>query len=253
MPRALALSPTTSEGVPLYPVPLASEGVRLAFTGRDGGVSAGPYASLNLGTHVGDDPEAVATNRARLATALGVPEVAYLRQVHGSQLVTSDEPESEADLLEVLPGSAGAIMVADCVPLAFWHSTTDRLVLVHAGWRGLAGDALDVAVARLGTPEDLHVVVGPAIAGADYQVGEDVVAAHPSFHSHAVAYGTRFRLDLRAVAVTQLLALGLRDEHLRVVTASTGPDGPFFSDRAARPCGRFALTAVSRPSLSSKG
>ncbi len=130
--------------VPQWPAP---PGVHALCTARTGGVSQGPYASMNLGSHVGDDPQAVQANRARLQALLaqrtpGARPV-FLSQVHGSAVAalsqsTSDGTEADA-CVATDSGVVCTIMVADCLPVLLAHRSGAVVAAAHAGWRGLAG------------------------------------------------------------------------------------------------------------------
>ena len=130
--------------VPDWPAPA---GVQALCTTRAGGVSQGPYASMNLGTHVGDDPQAVQTNRARLRAALGQStpgaRPVFLSQVHGTgvaALTASTPDNTEADACVATDaGVVCTIMVADCLPVLLAHTSGAVVGAAHAGWRGLAG------------------------------------------------------------------------------------------------------------------
>lgn len=130
--------------VPEWPAPV---GVQALCTTRAGGVSQGPYASMNLGTHVGDDPQAVQTNRARLQAALGQStpgaRPVFLSQVHGTgvaALTASTPDNTQADACVATDaGVVCTIMVADCLPVLLAHGSGAVVGAAHAGWRGLAG------------------------------------------------------------------------------------------------------------------
>ena len=132
--------------VPDWPAPA---GVQALCTTRAGGVSQGPYASMNLGTHVGDDPQAVQTNRARLQAALGQStpgaRPVFLSQVHGTgvaALTASTPDNTEADACVATDaGVVCTIMVADCLPVLLAHTSGAVVGAAHAGWRGLAGQS----------------------------------------------------------------------------------------------------------------
>lgn len=224
-------------------------GVDLFVTDRAGGVSAGPYASLNLGDHVGDDVGAVTENRRRVARAAGVPLDALIvvRQVHGSDILDAAAvtPDSEADgLVTTATTLALAVLVADCVPVALVEAPGRRVALVHAGWRGLAGGVIARAVAAFDTGASLHAFVGPCVSGRAYQVGPEVASRFADVAGAVTPdVGDRSRLDLRHVASAQLLDAGVHAESLHLSRAVTDGGGTFFSDRAQRPCGRFALVA----------
>ena len=153
--------------------------VRAISTTRDGGRSEGPFASLNLGDHVGDEPARVADNRARLLARLGLSaEPCWLRQGHGRAIVRAGtaNPDREADgALADTPGAVCVVMTADCLPLLLCDAQGTRVAAVHAGWRGLAGGVLEAAVVALDiAPERLLVWLGPAIGPAAFAVGDEV-------------------------------------------------------------------------------
>lgn len=237
-------------GVLVYPLEAAREvGVEAVVTGRDGGVSDGPFDSLNLGGHVGDDVEHVSENRRRVATAMAVEthELLIVRQVHGTTVLDAGEvgPESEGDgLVGGTDERALAMLVADCVPILLIDVTSTRFAVVHAGWRGLAAGVLTNALARFEDPRGLRAILGPSISGRAYQVGPEVTR-------HFAGYGAsvtpqehdRSLLDLRGVAIQQLRGARVPPTELFVSRQVTDGGATFFSDRARRPCGRFALVA----------
>jgi hypothetical protein len=239
---------------------------------RPGGVSAGPYESLNLGLNVGDDPAAVVENRRRLAAAIGADlgGFVFTRQVHGAgvRVVTmadagtgalgTDEPVPEGDVLVTAEESVVlAILTADCVPVVLLDPVARVLACVHAGWRGTVARACAAAVgamAGLGAaPGRIVAGIGPAIAAARYQVGDEVAAAAREAFGPGAAQqvvrpdGTgRWLFDLPAANRLVLLESGVAGENIHVTQYVTGT-GEFFSDRSARPCGRLALAARLRP------
>jgi len=161
---------------PNWPAPAR---VRAVSTTRVGGESRGPYASLNLGDHVGDDPAAVTQNRRLLRERLALPaEPHWLRQVHGCAVagVQLDDPGCEADAAVAFgPGAVCAVLTADCLPLLLCDRAGTRVAAVHAGWRGLAEGVIEAAVVRLAAdPGDLLVWLGPAIGPAAFEVGGEV-------------------------------------------------------------------------------
>jgi hypothetical protein len=244
-------------------------GAAVAVTTRHGGVSVTPYDSLNLGLHVGDDPNTVVGNRARAAATFGVglDTLVFARQVHGTAAAlvgpedrgrgTVSEADAVADtdiLVTVAVGVTLVILVADCVPLALVDPEAGVLAAVHAGWRGTAGGAAGRA---LRTMEDcgarasrVRAFLGPAVHPDRYQVSDEVQralsdAVHPGTLERAVARPDgpgHWLVDLVAANRQQLLAGGVRDDHI-VESGATTADKSFFSDRARRPCGRFALLA----------
>ena len=171
-------------------------GAFVAVTTRHGGVSTGPYRSLNLGLHVGDDPGSVVENRRRAAANFGVrlDEVVFAEQVHGAAaaVVGNDDRgrgttslagavEATDALVTATPGVTLAILVADCVPMALLDPEVRVLAAVHAGWRGTAAGAADAALramSRLGArPERTVAFLGPAVHPDRSQVGDEVTRA----------------------------------------------------------------------------
>jgi hypothetical protein len=201
-----------------------------------GGVSAAPYASLNLGAHVGDSAAAVAENRRRLRAAAGLPsEPVWLAQVHGARVVDLDADfDAAATLSAPAPGPLGpadaaftrrrgrvcAILTADCLPVLLAAESGDLVAAVHAGWRGLAGGVIEAAVRALQTPalraapETLMAWLGPAIGPRHFEVGAEVREALLKDDSGAEgafvpnARG-RFMADLYLLAHRRLSALGV--------------------------------------------
>lgn len=244
-------------------------GVAVGVTTRHGGVSHPPYDTLNLSFSVGDRPEDVATNRARAAEAFGVAlgTFVFARQVHGSQVAyvgaddagrgTSGPDGAVADtdvLVTTTSGVTLALLMADCVTVALVDPAAHVLAAAHAGWRGTASGVIAAALRAMAghgaQPERVRAYVAPAVAPERYQVGPEVVDAL----ARAVAPAPldadvlrldppdRARLDLVAANRQQLVAAGVRPEHVSG-SGTTTADPAYFSDRAERPCGRFALLA----------
>lgn len=162
-------------------------GVGALMTTRQGGVSAGPYASMNLGVSVGDDPRSVRLNRERFAQAIGATPV-WLKQVHSAQVVDLDKVSSAAEPIEAdasistRPGVACVVGVADCLPVLFAAPGARGVAAAHAGWRGLSGGVLENTVAALChatqcAPQDLHAWMGACIGPSAFEVGPDVLQA----------------------------------------------------------------------------
>jgi hypothetical protein len=231
----------------VYPIEWARAlGVDAFVTDRFHGASGGPYESLNLGEHVGDDLEHVRENRRLVARAIDAERLVIVRQVHGARVLNARDamPESKADaLLNDGTDVALAILVADCVPILLVESTSSRFCLVHAGWRGLHAGIIAKALEHFHAP-DVHAFLGPSISSARYQVGPEV-AIHFTDVANALAPddADRSRLDLRLVAASQLRAGGVEDERISISAQVTDGGEVFFSDRAHRPCGRFGLVA----------
>ena len=211
-------------------------GVRAAFTTRLGGVSVAPWDSFNVGAHVGDAPESVAANRARLKTLLSLPaEPAWLSQVHGVAVRDLDGTPggglATADAAVARErGRVCAIMVADCLPVLFATRDGARIGAAHAGWRGLASGVLENTVRALGVPgNELTAWLGPAISRAHFEVGDEVRAEFVAADAGAAdafernARG-RWQADLVALARRRLSPLGITDV--------SGGEWCTFADRA---------------------
>jgi len=250
--------------------------VTAAVTARVGGVSDGPYATLNLSLSVGDDPARVLENRRRLAAALGTDPASFVfaRQVHGagvrvvgerdrgSGAYSLDDAIDGADaLVTSTPGVTLAILTADCLPVVLHDPVAGVLACVHAGWRGTVAGVTAAAVAALrdlgSRPADVIAGLGPAIAGDRYQVGPDVhEAVTAAFGAAAQAFlrpdlrpgapPDRWLLDVSGANRHALLEAGVPAARIHASSTPTGT-GEFFSDRAARPCGRLALVARLNP------
>jgi YfiH family protein len=250
VPVELTLTPESRGPLSVYPIKSVRQFDVVAFvTDRFGGVSEPPYNSLNLATHVGDRIEHVRENRQRVANAIDVDpaHLITISQVHGTDVVDVDVDSSmrEGDGLVSARGDlALAILVADCVPILLVDDASTKFGVVHAGWRGLAGGVLKSALAHFVNPGSVHAVLGPCISMAGYQVGPEVAAHFIAIHDALRAdEDDRSRLDLRHVVASQLRELGVVDQHVTLCRQSTDGGEVFYSDRAQRPCGRFALVA----------
>jgi YfiH family protein len=201
------------------------EPYEVVFSTREGGVSEGPYASLNIGLLTGDERERVLENRLRLLAAVDAdPErAAWPRQVHGARVVRANGRGEEADAIWTDERQRPLIVVtADCMPVALARLDTPALALVHVGWRGLADGVLENAAGALGG--ELVAVVGPGIGPCCYEVGPEV----------AERFGERGRtLDLRAIVERRLRVAGVaRVDHVEACTACDAER--FFSHRRDR-------------------
>lgn len=185
-------------------IELELPGAHVRFTGRAGGVSAKPFASLNLGPFTGDDPQHV-TENLRVA-ADGLP-VAAVKQVHGRAIREVTEPgdgTDEADgLVTAEIGLALVVTTADCLPVGLVAG--GAVAMLHAGWRGLADGILEAGVQQLQERTGaaaVHAAIGPGAGPCCYEVGDDVAAAFPA----TVVRGGR--LDLKAAATERLRSAG---------------------------------------------
>jgi polyphenol oxidase len=190
------------------------------FTTRRGGVSEGPYSSLNLGLWTDDDAARVRDNRERVRAEVGVERLAQGRQVHGTRVVVDGQGIEEADGQVISdPGVGAMVLVADCLPVAL--AGPERVGVVHAGWRGLAAGVLEGGVEATGA---VAAAIGPGIGPCCYEVGDDVRAV----------FGTSERtLDLKAIARARLEAAGVRDIHDCGLCTSCDAER-FFSHRRDR-------------------
>jgi YfiH family protein len=211
-------------------------GASVLFSTRDGGVSEGPYESLNLGLLTGDDRASVISNRRRLAAMAGVEpdNVAMGWQVHGTEIREWDEPDPDRAFLDPQgghlkvdghvtrrPDVAALVLVADCLPVAI--AGDGAVAMLHCGWRGLAGGIIRRAMSIV---DGRAAAVGPGIGPCCYEVGDEVLDAFADYKD--VAEGRM--LNLRAVAEAQLRAAGVeRVEHVDECTSCRGE--LFFSHR----------------------
>ncbi len=196
--------------------------VHCLITTRRGGVSQPPYESLNLGMHVGDDPNAVADNRRLLAAALP-GEPCWLDQVHGTTVfeVTAERsaatPVADAAFSRE-SGQVCVVMTADCLPVLFCDRAATVVAVAHAGWRGLQAGVLEATIAALQVPgRDLRVYLGPAIGPKSFEVGEEVrdafldsdSAAAAAFEPGSAAEGRKWLANLYLLARLRLQRQGV--------------------------------------------
>ena len=242
----------------------ASPGVAALMTTRAGGVSVGPYASMNLRDGLGDDPAAVARNRSILAQAIGARAV-LLNQVHGNRVVRLTAIDARDDALvheadasvttEV--GIACAVQVADCLPVLFAAPEGRGVGAAHAGWRGLAGGVVEATLSALCeaaacTPGDVQVWLGACIGPRRFEVGADVLRAfgadpadrggHRRFRPHVA---DKWFADLAGLARDRLEAAGVSAIHGG--GGCTVEEGSrFFSFRRDRVTGRMVAAVWRR-------
>jgi len=246
MPGEVVILPERRGNLSVYPFPSLKEiGVDAFFTDRNGGVSTGPYASLNLGIHVQDEESHVNANRDLVAKAAGVEALQIATQVHGKEVIDLDTSELKSDgdaITTTKSNLAVAILVADCVPLVL--ADTKRIAVVHAGWRGLAARVIPEALKYFEDPSLVFVGIGPRISPEAYQVDTEVASNFANI-PHAVLPDTpgHARLDLAEIARSQLSESGVLEQNITTSAQVTDGGEFFFSDRAMRPCGRFALVA----------
>ncbi|MEM6683481.1 MAG: peptidoglycan editing factor PgeF [Pseudomonadota bacterium] len=208
-------------------------GIQHGFFTRQGGVSIGLYKSLNVGRGSDDAADNVARNRQRVADALGAQSLKTVYQVHSALVVDSaDEPSNADGIVSTKAGEAVAVLTADCVPVLLAAVDGSRVAAVHAGWKGATGGILGAAVAHFKGVE-VAAAVGPAIAQASYQVGQDVfdAAARPAFFKPDDTPKT-YRFDLPGLVAAALQEVGVR--HIDVLHEDTyAQPERFFSYRRA--------------------
>ena len=197
------------------------------FTTRHGGVSKGPFDSLNLGLHRGDDPENVAENRRRLASALGfdLDKLVLTHQTHsdivravtGKDAVGFDHrlyPESDA-IITNEPGVALWVFTADCTPVLLWDCVTGAVGAVHAGWRGTAASIVSKTVEKMETlygcdPKNIHAAIGPNIGFCCFETDADVPEAMKTAFGNGAEPFIRQKGEKYYVNLKELNALALR-------------------------------------------
>jgi polyphenol oxidase len=230
------------------PAPFRREGEHFAidlpggcvlFTTRRGGVSRGPYATLNLGAFTGDEPADVEVNRERLAELVGIPTERFAqgRQVHEATVLRHREPPDPAERRRAVADGqatdaadvAPIVLVADCVPVAL--VAPGAVAMLHCGWRGLAGGIVAegaAALRELGAGNEIEAAIGPGAGRCCYEVGEEV---HAAFADLGPDVRDGRRLDLKLVARRQLEAAGVGATHdIDLCTMCSDPD-VFFSHR----------------------
>lgn len=238
--------------VPDWPAP---SGVHAICSTRAGGVSVGNYQGLNLGDHVGDDPQRVRANRALLRDAIGARPV-FLQQVHGTQVAALGAPSVDGIMADgcttIESAIACTIMVADCLPVLFTDETGHRIAAAHAGWRGLVGGVLERTIEAFGSEggrQEVMAWLGPCIGPDAFEVGDEVRIA---FEASAPGAVTCFRpagspdkwfADLPGLARQRLRAAGvvrLHGNDSSEAWCTVHNPLRFFSHRRDRISGRFA-------------
>lgn len=219
---------------------IVSAGVSL----RHGGVSRSPYASLNLAEHVGDEPNAVAANRAILFQKTGLTDLHYCRQVHGTDIINIGDqalpistrpPEADA-LVTTQCDVALAIFTADCVPIFIVDVTTPAIGIAHAGWRGTLARIAVNTLARMETlfgtvAANCQIHLGPSIQKCCYTVSAALLTQFTDHFGSTVASGTN--LNLQSANVNQLVEIGLPTTAISVSPFCTAcRTDLFYSHRA---------------------
>lgn len=237
----------TENGVPLLQADgiSAAGGVAHGFSTRQGGVSEGMWASLNLGTSRGDDPDHVRENYHRFLSAIGARgnTLAACSQVHGAVVrnITSadvmadpyDKTCAEADgLITSIPGIILTVYTADCIPVLLYDPKRRVAAALHAGWRGTAAGIVTVAVGQMASvygtdPADILAAVGPGIGPDCFETHEDV----PNALTAAMAMNVlpfirlkengKFAVDLKSINAKRLELAGVLPSHIAVCADCT--------------------------------
>lgn len=232
---------------PDWPVP---KQIKAYSSTRLGGVSEGPYASLNLGGHVGDDIEAVEANRLRFAQQIKMPNsLRWLNQVHGIQTACLPSP-----LLGDIAADASytkeveqvcAVMTADCLPILFCNEAGSEVAACHAGWRGLCDGVIESCVAQFEKPDQLMAWLGPAIGANAFEVGEEVRQAFIEKNKEAESAFKpshnqgKWLADIYLLAKQRLACLGVK-QIFGGDYCTYEDDERFFSYRRDQQTGRLA-------------
>jgi len=235
----------------------AWKGVGYGCTTRRGGVSTGEWGALNLGLHVGDDPEAVRENRRRLS--VGLPGRPYwLEQVHGIDVVEVtatqnryETPRADA-AVTTCPGVVLAIMTADCLPVVIADIDGQAVGVAHAGWRGLAGGVLEACfealLRRVPHARGWRAWVGPCIGQANFEVGDEVRQAFVERDATTAARfvagkrAGKWQADLGGLARHRLEIVGVQSVEIAGL-CTYERDDLFFSYRRSPVCGRMGTLA----------
>lgn len=228
--------------------------VQVLTTLRTGGVSTGRYAGLNLATHVGDDPGAVAENRRRLQQALGLPAAPlWLHQVHGTRVIVAqdragDTPARADAAITRAAGQVLAVLTADCLPVVLATRDGGALGIAHAGWRGLVAGVLEATLQALAVPPGEVVAwIGPGIGAAQYEVDSVVHTAFAAAAGAERAFvpardAAHWYCDLAVLAQARLQALGVcAVQHSGCCTCADSTR--FYSWRRDGETGRMATLA----------
>jgi polyphenol oxidase len=269
MAMAVAAHPAPAHGLTLVRSDrLLAAGIPHAFSTRPGGISKGPFASLNLGqpslSAVKDDPDSIAANWTHFLSAADLPpQRISTAQVHGTTvghwsaqtLLACADGNADA-LVTTEPGVTLVQRVADCMPVLLATADGRAVGVVHAGWRGLVGGVIEAALAALrplaGPRTPLLAAIGPCISAEAFEVGEEVATAFAERWPDAVLrreHWPRPHVDLPAAAVAILTAAGLADADIdRCDLCTVGRPDLFFSHRRDGPTtGRMAAAIAVRP------
>lgn len=256
------LERVTRRGLEMLVAPdIEERGLLVAFTGREGGVSSGPFSSLNLSYNVGDDRHAVSANRRRVSESLGIPLEAWIlpQQVHGRSIAVTGQlemgrgaedhasgmPRTDG-LVTVLRGVAIGVLTADCLPVAMVAPSGPGVSVAHAGWRGVLAGIVATAARKLAECTDsplaeLLVFIGPHIGPCCMETDSDVADRFLRTFGQKVirpSVGGKSLIDLESAVELQLCAAGIEKKNIFGAGACTLCGRGYFSHRASSTCGR---------------
>ncbi len=236
----------------------AAKHVRALQTTRTGGVSIAPYASLNLGAHVDDDPTAVAHNRQMLSPYLP-SEPVWVNQVHGTEVIDAASSSGLQNADASLTHKSNIVcvtMTADCLPVLLCDKAGTVVAAVHAGWRGLCDGVIEAAIKKMQVPtHQILVWLGPAIGPLAFEVGDDVraqfIAKDSQAESAFKASGNKWLCNLYMLAKQRLNTLGVMQiygasDHVETAESQNDffctytDEARFFSFRRDNITGRMA-------------
>jgi len=195
--------------------PNKPENISAVTTLIHGGFSRGEFSEYNLAMHVGDDAEAVKTNRAKLLADLQLPsEPVWLAQGHSDKVIRVDAPlldnfTPQADAsVSAARGVVCAVMTADCLPVFFCDEAGTEVAVAHAGWRGLHAGIISNTVKAMNTSvEKIQVSLGPAIGPSNFEVGEEVLQAFVDKNRlNKIAFAKRKKITTCVISINWLVS-----------------------------------------------
>lgn len=219
------------------------EGVVAGFSTRHGGVSTPPYASLNVGPDVDDDPERVTENRRRVCKALGIPldRLATAGQVHGATVTVVDTPGHVPNcdaLVTTTPNLYLSVVTADCAAVLLVDTEAAVVAACHSGWRGTVAQIVPRAIATMSDqgadPAHIYAYISPCIGVEAFEVGPEVAA---QFDNAVVdtSLGDRPHVDLKHALQRQLHQQGVPRDQVETAPQCTATSDDLFSHRANGP------------------
>ncbi len=232
----------------------AISGIKHGIVDRIAGFSTGIREGLNLGEHVGDDPDLVLKNRQMLANEIGTKSVIFPNQVHGNKVQIWEDGQELQDtdgIITAEPNLCIGVLTADCVPIVLYDPDKHISAVLHAGWRGTVGNigkkAVDLMVSRFKSkPKNILAGIGPSISARNYEVGNEVITAVDELLGPGVPVisnrgNGKGHLDLWLLNKILLMQSGLKQDHIEVMGTCTFENKSFFSARRdGINTGRFA-------------